>query len=151
MNQPKTPNIAELRTRLRQAGLRSTSARVAVLQNLEAATSPLSHADLATALAPLGFDKATVYRNLMDLSEAGLLSRAEHGDHVWRFELRRQGEHHDNEHPHFLCLDCGEVTCLSDVSVQITPPPGSRKSTIGELTEVLLKGHCGRCKKSAIT
>ncbi|MFO1020599.1 MAG: transcriptional repressor [Planctomycetales bacterium] len=149
MDKPELSNIAELRDRIRKAGLRSTSARVAVLQNLETATSPLSHADLATALAPLGFDKATVYRNLMDLSEAGLVNRAEHGDHVWRFELRRPGHHHDNEHPHFLCLDCGEVTCLSDVTINITPIPGSKKSSIGELTEVLLKGHCGRCQKSS--
>lgn len=143
MTHPPTP--AELRDRIRKSGLRSTSARVAVLQKLEDATSPLTHADLADALAPLGFDKATVYRNLMDLSEVGLLSRSEHGDHVWRFELRRPGHHHDDQHPHFLCLDCGEVSCLEDVTVTISPPPGSKKSSIGELTEVVLKGHCGKC------
>jgi Fur family ferric uptake transcriptional regulator len=139
-------SLAEVRDRIRRAGLRSTAARIAVMQRLEGATNPLTHAEIATALVPQGFDKATVYRNLTDLTEVGLVSRSELGDHVWRFELRRPTETHDGEHPHFLCVDCGEVTCLSDVTVNISPTPGSLRSKIGELTEVLLKGHCGRCK-----
>lgn len=146
MKKAAVSSLAEVRERIRQAGLRSTAARIAVMQRLEGATTPLTHADIAVDLVPQGFDKATVYRNLMDLTEAGLVSRAELGDHVWRFELRRESEHHDNEHPHFLCVDCGEITCLSDVSVTISPTPGSKNSAIRELTEVLLKGHCERCQ-----
>lgn len=140
---PVISPLPEVRNRIRNAGLRSTSARIAVLQRLEGATTPLTHADIAHDLVPQGFDKATVYRNLMDLTDAGLVSRSEHGDHVWRFELKRSGEHHDPDHPHFLCLDCGAITCLSDVNVEITPSPGTKASHIRELTEVLLKGHCG--------
>ncbi|HEV3005498.1 MAG TPA: transcriptional repressor [Pirellulales bacterium] len=139
------PGRDELRTQIRAAGLRSTMARVAVLERLQTAAGPLSHADLADVLVPLGFDRATIYRNLIDLSEAGLVSRTELGDHVWRFELRSQGDQHVADHPHFVCVDCGEVSCLADVSVDISPTPGSKKSVIGELTEVLLKGRCGRC------
>jgi Fur family ferric uptake transcriptional regulator len=147
MSDPQSASsLAEVRDRLRRAGLRSTAARTAVMQWLEEATNPLTHAEIAAALVPRGFDKATVYRNLTDLTEAGLVSRTELGDHVWRFELRRNGAAHDGEHPHFLCVDCGEVTCLSDVTVDITPTPGSKRSNIGKLTEVLLKGHCGRCQ-----
>ena len=137
-------SLAEVRELIRQSGLRSTTARIAVLQRLQGAKTPLTHADIAVDLVPQGFDKATVYRNLTDLTEAGLVNRYELGDHVWRFELKKS-THHDPDHPHFLCLDCGEITCLSDVEVQITPTPGSKKSTISELTEVLLKGHCERC------
>jgi Fur family ferric uptake transcriptional regulator len=135
----------DLRSRIRTAGLRSTMARVAVLERLQTAAAPLSHAELADVLVPLGFDRATVYRNLIDLSDAGLVARTELGDHVWRFELRPQGGEHVADHPHFVCVDCGEVSCLADVSVDISPTPGSKSSVIGELTEVLLKGRCGRC------
>ncbi|MGC3966169.1 MAG: transcriptional repressor [Pirellulales bacterium] len=138
-------DIVELKNLLRGSGLRSTSARLAVLQQLRAAKTPLSHAELAKELVPTGLDRATVYRNLMDLAEAGLVARAELGDHVWRYEVRRAGHDHSSEHPHFVCLDCGEVSCLNDVTVDISPAPGSKKSTIGSLTEVLLKGHCGKC------
>ena len=135
----------ELRSRLRSSGLRSTLARIAVLEQLEAAPGPLSHAELAEALAPDGFDRVTIYRNLIDLTEAGLLSRTELGDHLWRFETRREGRDHSAQHPHFVCVTCGEVSCLADIDVDISPSPGSKRSVIGELTEVLLKGRCGRC------
>jgi len=137
--------IAELKALLRKSGLRSTSARLAVLEHLQRARSPISHAELAKDLVPTGLDRATVYRNLMDLAESGLVARAELGDHVWRYEIKREGHDHNAEHPHFVCIDCGEVTCLTDVDVAISPAPGTKKSTIAGLTEVLLKGHCGKC------
>ncbi len=138
-------NRDELRHRLRAAGLRTTTARLAVLEQLDAAASPLTHAELADVLAPQGFDRATIYRNLIDLSEAGLVSRTELGDHLWRFETRREGHDHTAQHPHFVCVTCGEVSCLADINVDISPSPGSKRSVIGELTEVLLKGRCERC------
>lgn len=145
MKKTTPTNREELRTRIREAGLRSTSARMAVLERLESASNPLSHAELAEELVPHGLDRATVYRNLIDMVEAGLLSRTELGDHVWRFEIRREGHAHQSEHPHFVCTTCGEVSCLPNVNVDISPSPGSKKSVIGELTEILLKGRCGRC------
>ena len=75
--------IAELKALLRKSGLRSTSARLAVLAHLQRARTPISHAELAKDLVPTGLDRATVYRNLMDLAESGLVARAELGDHVW--------------------------------------------------------------------
>jgi len=135
--------IAEIRTRIREAGLRGTSARIAVLQHLLAATAPLTHAEIANELVPQGYDKATVYRNLIDLTEAGIVSRSELGDHVWRFEVRPPGDEHGGEHPHFVCVTCGSVTCLGDV--KITPRKKAEWSDIADISEVLLKGHCVKC------
>jgi Fur family ferric uptake transcriptional regulator len=67
-----TEDIAAVQELLRSAGLRSTTARIAVLQRLRNAKTPLSHAELADELTPLGLDKATVFRNLTDLTDAGL-------------------------------------------------------------------------------
>lgn len=137
--------VADLKALLHKAGLRSTTARIAVLRQLRAAIVPLSHAELAKELVPTGLDRATVYRNLMDLAEANLAARVEVGDHVWRYELRRREHEHDIEHPHFVCVDCGRVQCLTQVKFEITPKPGTKASSISSLTEVLLKGHCGEC------
>src|SRR5262249_41649272 len=142
-----TSTVADWRTRIRSAGLRSTPARVAVLQSLEQREGPATHADLAAELVPQGFDKATVYRNLIDLTDAGMLSRSELGDHVWRSEPRRKPAAHTDEHPHFLFLDCGEVSCLSDVDISISSTPGKKRVAFGKVTEVLLKGHCDRCSR----
>src|SRR5262249_45756222 len=96
----RSPAIERLRGRIHSVGLRSTGPRVAVLRRLEHARTPVSHADIVNDLAPLGFDRATIYRNLMDLTQAGMVSRTDLGDHVWRFELRRQVRMRDGEHPH---------------------------------------------------
>ncbi|NBT13201.1 MAG: transcriptional repressor [Planctomycetia bacterium] len=146
----ETGGTESIRARIREAGLRCTAARVAVLEHMHLATGPLSHADVSEALAEKSFDRATIYRNLTELTEAGLLSRVELGDHVWRFETKRAG-HADGQgedHPHFLCTSCGEVSCLDDVHVAITPkaPKASAKRrAIRSVREVLLKGQCGKC------
>jgi len=139
------PGLEKVRDRLRAAGLRCTAARLWVMQLLIDASGPVSHAQVAHALRSRGFDRATIYRNLIELTEAGLVIRIELGDHVWRFELCRPGNSEDRDHPHFVCIDCGEVACLPSLSVNIKPAPGSKQSRIREVTEVLLKGHCGQC------
>lgn len=141
----QSPQSEPIRGRIRAAGLRFTAARLAVMRELLAAHSPLTHAQVAVRLARRGFDRATIYRNLIELADAGLLLRVELGDHVWRFEARRDEADGPSEHPHFVCVDCGEVSCLSSVNVRITPAPGGADTVIAKVTEVLLKGHCGRC------
>ena len=134
-----------LRARMQEFGLRCTAARLAVLGELQRSTSPQSHADIARALAPLELDRATVYRNLMELSESGLVSRLDLGDHIWRFELRKNGQGDLAEHAPFLCTECGQVSCLDGVEIRVTPTPRRKRSSLGNVTEILLKGRCVRC------
>ena len=143
MNPSSAEEIAEIREQVRAAGLRCTSARLAVMQRLRRASAPLSHAEIADELVPLGLDKATVFRNLIDLTEAGLVNRSELGDHVWRFELRDPGRAEGEQHPHFVCTECGSVTCLADVEFEAESR--KRASKVGRVTEILLKGHCRSC------
>ncbi len=93
---------------IREAGLRATPARIAILQLLMKSNSPLTHSVVAESLSKLGIDSATAFRNLNSMTQSGLLRRAELGDHVWRFEVVRS-QHHGRAaaHPHFLCVDCG--------------------------------------------
>jgi Fur family ferric uptake transcriptional regulator len=105
----------------------------------------LSHAEVVDELASRGFDRATIYRNLVELAEGRLLARMELGDHVWRFEVRSSDEATSRDHPHFVCVDCGQISCLTEVAVTISPTPGTQRSSIADVTQVLLKGHCERC------
>lgn len=139
--------VDQIRELLRQRGIRATPARIAVMQELRAATSPLTHADLTEMLVPLGFDKATVFRNLNDLADADLLARTELGDHVWRFETQDPDRPAGEKHPHFVCVECGDVTCLGDMD--FTSSSKRRAKTIGRITEILIKGHCTGCEVSA--
>lgn len=139
-------DLDQARATIRAAGLRSTGPRLAVLQRLDAARTPVSHAELVADLASSGFDRATIYRNLIDLTQAGLVTRTDVGDHVWRFERKRPTTaRNDGEHPHFMCTDCGTVACLPGVRVRIKAGPGGKPSMLARAVSIQLKGQCDRC------
>jgi Fur family ferric uptake transcriptional regulator len=139
--------VVKVRELLHGAGIRATPARIAVLQELRQSSSPLTHADLAEKLVPLGFDKATVFRNLSDLADAELIFRTELGDHVWRFEAYDPERPGAEKHPHFVCVECGSVSCLGDM--EFTSTSTRRAKSIGRITEILIKGHCSTCESAA--
>lgn len=136
--------VKEIKESIRSVGLRATPARVLTLRILREATAPLSHAEVALRLSESNIDKATAFRNLNDMSDAGLLRRTELGDHVYRFEEFRAGEQGNDSHPHFLCTVCGVVSCLDNVKLTA----GSQRASeqVGEVTEILLRGRCNTCK-----
>ncbi|MDB4989865.1 MAG: Fur family transcriptional regulator [Myxococcaceae bacterium] len=130
---------------VRGAGLRVTSSRIAVLSALHEATMPLSHADVAAKLEHLGVDRTTVYRNLIDLAEAGVLRRSDVG-HTWRFELSARDDEHDaGQHPHFVCTDCGKVACLPTSAVSLKAVRGSPAALKRGNLEIQLRGLCDVC------
>ena len=136
----------ELRTKIRASGLRATAPRLAVFRSLLAASTPQSHAELVEQLATEGWDRATIYRNLTDLTEVGLVRRTDLGDHVWRFEALAEGKAHEQaEHPHFLCNVCGDVVCLPGESVQISAARGAPRALRRKGLEIQLRGRCDRC------
>jgi Fur family transcriptional regulator, ferric uptake regulator len=139
-------SVDQLREQIRATGLRATSPRIAVLHSLGRSRTPISHAELAAELAPKGWDRATIYRNLIDLTNAGLVRRADMGDHLWRFELRdADNDHAASEHPHFMCETCGDVVCLPDESVEIKASRGAPRALRRKGLQIQLKGRCDRC------
>jgi Fur family ferric uptake transcriptional regulator len=145
MNRPET-DATWAKQALRDAALRATAARVAVLKLLASAEAPMSHAEVVEALSEFGFDQSTLFRCLNEIADAGLVSRLDLGDQTRRFELRRTSGKVEFTHPHFMCVDCGELTCMKDYSVQITPSRGPRRDKLGTITEIMIRGHCGACK-----
>jgi len=139
--------VDEYRETLRGAGLRATAPRVAVLRHVSLSVSPLSHGDVADALSSEGVDRATVYRNLIDLTEAGLLHRADLGDHVWRFTVpNRRHAPQRPDHPHFICNNCGAVECLPEDAVAVRThrrtPLALRQSGL----QIQIRGLCDDCR-----
>jgi len=139
-------DLADLQARLRRGGLRATSARVAVLGCLVRAEGPLSHAEVYERVGASGFDRATVYRNLIDLTESGMARRYDLGDHVWRFEVAEAAEQHAGDaHPHFVCSECGTIECLPDESVAVRAVRGAPRALRQKGIEVHLRGTCDAC------
>lgn len=132
----------EMRDHLRDLGLRATSPRLAVLSTLHDHAAPLSHEALMERLGD--FDRATVYRILSDLFQAGLLRRMDLGDHIWRFELLDTCRTVRDDHAHFLCTACGEVTCLPELELRATRGPLPAALQGAEIT-LRVSGRCAEC------
>jgi Fur family ferric uptake transcriptional regulator len=149
---PSPESLDDLRSRIRNVGLRATAPRIAVLRSLLHVATPQSHADMVERLAPEGWDRTTIYRNLTDLTEAGLVRRTDLGDHVWRFELRAL---HDGrggaDHPHFMCDGCGDILCLPDESVEIKPARGAPRALQRQRVQIQIRGRCDRCEEGNST
>jgi Fur family transcriptional regulator, ferric uptake regulator len=137
-----------LRAKLRGAGLRATPARVAVLGVLRDGGSPMTHGEVADRLDGRGWDRATIFRNLVALVDAGFVRRTDVGDHVWRFERLAEdgdGQPTGHEHAHFLCTGCGEVTCMPELELKLPRGGQVPQSVRSRSVEVQLRGLCDEC------
>jgi Fur family ferric uptake transcriptional regulator len=131
---------ADFRDLLSSRGLRVTEQRLQLLHELARVTSPISHPELTERMEGSGLDRATVYRNLLTLAEAGVLVRAQLGDNVTRFELPRTLSSDHSHHPHLVCTECGNVRCLPANAVRLRG-----EAADSEVAEVQLRGRCAKC------
>ena len=134
----------EMRDSLRSLGLRATSSRLAVLTVLHSHAGPLSHDALMERLETGRYDRASIYRILSDLSEAGLLNRMDLGDHIWRYELIDACRSIANGHAHFLCMSCRVATCLPEIELRAAT--GSLPDALrGADIQIQVTGRCKKC------
>ena len=109
------PTTLELEQLLRQAALRVTRPRVAVLT----AVYEHPHADTDSIIGvvreDLGVSTQTVYDVLRALTDAGLVRRIEPAGSVARYESRVADNHH-----HVVCRSCGAIADV-DCAVGDTP------------------------------
>ncbi len=132
----------DLRALLVGRGMRVTEQRMVILRELAKLRLPTSHPELTQRLAGTGLDRATVYRNLLSMTEAGLLVKTQLGDNVWRFELPQSKTPEHGAHPHFVCNDCGTVACLPSGSVSLRG-----EAARNQVAEVQLRGRCTGCAR----
>lgn len=135
------------RARLQSRGLRATGARLAVLTVLERGGRPLSHSEILRELGSTDWDPTTVYRNLVKLAEAGVAQIVTRAGGMDRYALAEEAESEESPHrthPHFVCRDCGEVSCLPSeltVDVQLS----GRWGRAVQQAALQFKGECPSC------
>jgi Fur family ferric uptake transcriptional regulator len=131
---------------LRRVGLRVTTSRLAVLGLLRRARRPLSHADVVERLGEGAGDQATLYRNLVDLTEAGLLRMVMLTGRVQRYEPADRPLDDPRAHAHFVCTECGDVRCLPGIDVRIGDGDRDLPAAVTEgAVELQLRGRCNDC------
>lgn len=107
---------------MKDAGLKRTKSREAILAYLVENHGPFSAKELYEALKSRAkgaqkksdLDTVTTYRCLAAFEEAGLVRRCDFGDGTARFELRG-GDHH---HHHVICTSCRKIEKLEDCHLE---------------------------------
>ncbi|CAM3376632.1 Fur family transcriptional regulator [Zobellia roscoffensis] len=121
--------------------VRRTKSVDAILEEFKMNSGAISVVSLVDQLSSR-FNKTTVYRVLDRLEEDGIL-HSFLGKTGIKWYAKCSGcsasEHHD-VHPHFQCLSCGKVDCLT-VNVRIPSIPNRKV----EASQILLQGQCEAC------
>ena len=141
------PATLDYEQMLRDAGLRVTQPRLAVLT----AVHDIPHADtnsiVDAARAHLGeVSQQAVYDVLHALTDARLVRRIEPAGSVARYESRVGDNHH-----HVICRSCGAIADV-DCAAGETPclnPSEAHGFTIDE-AEVVYWGRCPECAASPV-
>jgi Fur family zinc uptake transcriptional regulator/Fur family ferric uptake transcriptional regulator len=129
---------------LKNSNLKATPKRVALMEILSAASVYMGPREIWNHLRKR-FNKLglpTVYRNLEELVEAGIISRIIHPNRqLYYFLCDKQHHHH-----HFICIVCGKVQDLDFCAAGKLDREVSQKyggKILSHLFQV--NGLCGNC------
>jgi Fur family peroxide stress response transcriptional regulator len=122
------------------SGLRSTSQRYAVMAFLMRQAGHPTAAEIFEAVNRVDprSSRATIYNNLRDLVQAGLVREVAMEGRAARFDAK------DIRHHHFICDRCGNVEDVDWYDV-----PGPTAASLGKRVlrecELIFRGLCTKC------
>jgi len=135
-------NAEAIRQQFDSNGVKFTPQRYSVMAFLMENPSHPTAADIFEAVNRLDprSSRATVYRNLRDLVDAGLVREVAVEGRSARFDLIGVPHHH------FICDRCGEVENIPWFDVPRPPSSAVGKRRIREC-ELILRGLCANCTR----
>jgi Fur family transcriptional regulator, ferric uptake regulator len=130
---------------LKRNQLSVTGSRKKILELFLDSRGALAHADIEKKTGEK-FDRVTVYRTLQVFLEKGIIHNIPTSDNSIRYALCHNdcsgGHHHDN-HVHFVCGQCGNTSCLDDVTVpSVKLPEGFAPRDY----QMVVSGVCKECQ-----
>ena len=130
----------EIKRSLESSGLRCTPQRFGVMAFLMEHTGHPTAPDIFKAVNRLDprSSRATVYNNLRDLVEAGLVREVAVKGRAARFDAKAK------QHHHFICDRCGSVEDLEWYDVP-RPTSNSLGKRILRNCELIVRGLCTKC------
>ena len=135
--------LADLLDRARAAGIRLSPARQVILSTLlDLDTHPTADEVYAAAcVEDPGLGRATVFRALDALTEAGILTKALHAGAAVRYDIRAQPHHH------LVCTRCETIIdILDDRLDRLVLPDTSNLGFHVANAQVQLRGICQSCR-----
>jgi Fur family ferric uptake transcriptional regulator len=139
-------SLAELRTVLRQRGLRMTPQRQLILEAIAASRGHMSAEGLYQQVAEKFPDVniSTVYRTLEVLEELGILRHTHFHEGVAQYHLASEGEHQ-----HLLCRGCGaDIELDLEVLRPLAAELLRRYGFEADLTHTAIVGRCQACRSA---
>ena len=129
-----------IKRRLEGSGLRCTPQRYSVMAFLLEHTGHPTAAEIFEAVNLLDprSSRATIYNNLRDLVQAGLVREVAAEGRAARFDAKGR------RHYHFICDRCGKVEDIEWYDVP-RPAPGSLGERILRECELIIRGLCTKC------
>lgn len=130
---------------LKRNRLSITDSRVRILELFLSQNGALAHGDIEKRTGER-FDRVTVYRTLHSFLNKGIIHTIPTADNSIRYALCKENcaeGHHQDNHVHFVCDDCGNTTCLDEVTIpQIVLPQGF----VPKQVEMVVSGKCKTCE-----
>jgi len=138
------PTIDDVRTYLRERGLRSTDARRKILDGVFGGVGHFTADELLDTLRGRGerVSRASVYRTLGLLVEGGFVETREfqRGQTMYEAVL---GRHH---HDHLICTACGRIVEFENQAIEALQDAVARQHGFRlEHHSLRLFGRCGDC------
>ena len=131
---------------LEDSGIKPTPMRMLVLEQLILQQRNLSLTEIEDLLYPA--DRITIYRTLQTFIKFGLVHSIDTAS-GFIYALCSddcKADLHTDNHPHFQCEVCKQITCTNDFSYHIEIKPNSPQYKLTKV-EVTLKGLCPACAK----
>lgn len=123
--------------------MRRTPAREEILNLIESSNVALSHSEIEEQLNGV-CNRVTIYRVLERLEEENLIHKFVNVDGNMNYAAcNHSTDHHDDNHVHFSCIVCGEVTCLEHVVPHFKLPSGYVRID----SNVTVSGVCPKCAR----
>lgn len=132
------------KTELRNASLKVTAARLAILKILEKSDKPRDVISIASSLRQKGgkADPATIFRMMNAFARQGLVNQISFQDRKARYEISARKDHH-----HFVCEKCGIVKNISSCSIDVLKTKIKRKGLLVKNHSLEFFGLCKQCQR----
>jgi Fur family ferric uptake transcriptional regulator len=129
---------------LQRKGLRMTPEREAVVRWVAAASGHFGPDEIVTQLLRKRVSRATIYRTLDLMREAGLVQRLELGSLGVRYERELGRAHHD----HLACLACGRLIEFVSPDIERLQDEVCRAHEFTPVRHLhRIMGHCRACRE----
>lgn len=136
--------MKEIEKILEEKAIRITPMRQLLLKHLLQTDGAFGLQELEMAFPKA--DRITMYRTLKTFEEKGIIHSIDNGTSEVKYALCKEHctpSHHIEQHPHFQCQKCKQVSCVDSLLIPEMKLP---QGYIQKEVTMMIKGICPNCQ-----